>query len=499
MTAPDHPQPQVGSTVDRDWPSRPGFLLVLATGALLWIVAAVSRSLWIDEFHSLNHAGKPDFGEFLASVATDNHPPLAFALTRWARWLLGSSEVAMRSWSVLIGLAVLLPTARLARRLPDECGRRAAPWLVVLSSYSLMIFSEARMYGLMALAVLGLMSVVIETLQGRSRGWWAVAWCAIGLHSHYYFLQYGLVLAVVLVIALPFKPEWRRGTQRLVLPAVVGLLLFVPWGLTGFREQLAHDMPSGGSSGAYSNWMGFAQSLAHFLFINASVGGRWLTYGVALPGSVAAALVGGLGLVRLWRARRADAGLTFWLLVSVALLAPAWCLIFSKYMPRAGYNWRYIAGSCVPLLLILAAGIRWRPWPRAVLSGLLFTSLAIVAGVLAFSPGQEDYRGVIGHILQHAKENDALITRPMRRVDPENAPTGWEYYTERLAADPRSAGPVPVEYRLARWKPALEHDRVWVYIRYRFDEAVLEQLSHSYAKHEVIHFPPVMKLHLFSR
>lgn len=257
---------------------------VLVVGALLWTMAA-QRSLWNDEFHTLHHASAVTFSDFLASLETGNHPPLAFLLVRWSHASLGDSHLALRCWSVVVGLLVLAMTWRVARRLPDPEGRAVAPWLVVLSSFTLMIFSEARMYGLLALAVLGLLETLLATFEGKSRGWWAALWIPLGLYSHYYFWQYGLVLAVVVLGAAALRPDLRQGVLRLIVPALVGLALFLPWGLTGFRAQLTHDMPSGGTPGVYANLLGYCQGIAHLLFMNSSIGGSWVTLGIALPGT----------------------------------------------------------------------------------------------------------------------------------------------------------------------------------------------------------------------
>lgn len=484
---------------DRVPAPRGAFALALALGSTLFGLSIVFRSLWIDEFHALHHASARTLSDCLASVQTDNHPPLAFLITRGTRALFGDSAIALRCWSVAVGLSTIVLSWRFGRRLPSGTARGAAAILVGISSYTMMIFSEARMYGLLALSVLGLMTAIADTLEGRPRRAWIVLWVAVGLHSHYYFVHYGLVLAVVLIGGAVVRAPWRRGVLQLVIPAVIGLLLFLPWGLTGFRAQLAHEMPSGGSSGLYANWMGFCQSLAHFLFMNTSVGGDAVTYGLALPGSVAGALLGALGIWSLWRARGSDGGLTLVMLVAVGVLVPAWALVFTKLMPRAGYNWRYISGSCVPVLMIVACGVGPRAAWRRVLGGLLFVTCGGASLWIALTPGQEDYHGAIRHILRNARPGDAVVTRPMRTVHVDTAPTGWPYYL-RHADRPGTLAPgdEPVEYRLPFFHGAFEHDRIWVYIRYRFPAEALEEMAAAYDDHEVIKVGPVLTVHLFS-
>lgn len=494
----DEPEPGEQGAGFRGGPWFP-LAVALLGGLGLFGLSIVTRSLWIDEFHALHHASARSLADCLASVQTDNHPPLAFLLTRGTRAHFGDGAPALRCWSVAVGLLTILVAWRFGRRLPEGPARPAAALLVGISSYSMMIFSEVRMYGLLALSVLGLMSAIADTLEGRKRRAWIVFWVAVGMHSHYYFVHYGAVLALVLSVGAVVQRRWRPGVFQLVLPALIGLALFLPWGWTGFRAQLSHEMPSGGSSGLYANWMGFCQSLAHFLFMNTSVGGDFVTYGLALPGSLAGAVLGVLGLVRLWKARGEDHGLTLLLLVSVGILVPAWALAFSELMPRAGYNWRYISGSCVPILMVVACGMGSAPGWRRLLGGVLVTTCGGASLWIAFTPGQEDYHGAISHILQNARPGDAVVTRPMRTVHVDTAPTGWPYYL-RHGDRPATLGPgdEPVEYRLPYFHGALEHERVWLYIRYRFPAEALALIESRYAEHEVVEIGPVLTVHLFS-
>jgi hypothetical protein len=492
----------------------------LLVGAVLWIAGAMHRSLWIDEFHTLEHARGGNGLTVLGSLSSSNHPPLSFLLVSWSDRLFGDAPLALRWWSVLVGLATVVLTARVARRLPSAAARAAAPWLVVLSSYAFLIFTECRMYGLLALAVLGLTETVMSTLAGRSRGWWAALWIALGLHSHYYFVHFGFVIALATCSLAVLRPANRRGFARLLLPTAVGLLLFVPWGMTGFADQFGHNRDSGGSSGLYLNLNGFLQSIAHLLFQNASLGGDVVTYGVSLPGSFAAALLGLLGLFVWWRpaandlADRAPAegahgartaggvperGLSSTMLGVVGFAAPLWGFAFAATYARAGYNWRYIAGSCVPVLLLVAAGVGWRPLWRAAVSGVLFATMAVVTLVNVASPGQEDFRGCVSYIRDHAVPGDAVLLRPLREVNPEISPTGWEYYVDRVGA-PADA-PLPVAYRLGHYDEAIVHDRVWFFARYGFPAEVLEALSKDYPRHEVVQVGRVgvMAVHLFAR
>lgn len=482
--------------------SRTTLLAALLVAAVLWLVGGVARSLWIDELHSLQHARQPTLGAFFGSVAEDNHPPLAWLLVRGALALFGDGELAMRSWAIAIGLALVALTARTARFLPDATARAWAPWLVGLSSYTFMVATEARMYGLLALATLGLVDATLSSLRGERGAWYAAPWIAIGLHSHYYFVHDLVVLALAVLTLALVDPKWRPGTRRLLLPVLVGGLAFLPWAFTGFTQQLAHDLPSGGWSGRYATPEGYAQSIAHLFFMNTSVGGAWVSKWVALPGAALAFFVIVLGSKRLVETIEKRDAPTFTILVAVGLLVPLWALMVSLVYDRAGFNWRYVAGSLAPVMLLAASGLAWRSPLRAALSGGLVGAMAIATLTQVAEPGQEDYRGAVRLVVELAEPGDAIVTRPQHFVRPEEALTGWDYYAPRAAAEfGITEGDLPVEYRQEDVDAALAHDRVWVVMRHpnRYHPRVFEALIGAYPRHEIVEVGNVMKVHRFER
>ena len=338
------------------------FSAVLVTGVTLWSIGALRRSLWGDEFHSLHHVRGESLAELFAIVRTDNHPPLSFLLERLSVALLGESELALRLPSLASGVLFLFLLRRLGRW--SGAGETAPTlWLGVLSSFSFVIFTEARMYGLLAVSTLGLLVAVGSWLvEPHVRGrpprarWWVAVWIAAGLHSHYYFFHY-LAGTLVAVLFVAWRQERWRLAGQLLPPALVGVLAFVPWGAYGFVDQLGHELPAGGH---LAGWRALAESFAHLFFMNASLGGELATYAVALPGTALVAFLGVLGCVEMVRsARDSDGQRVLLVLVGVVGVGvPLWAFGVSAFVERATYGWRYIAGSAAPLFLLVAVGTR---------------------------------------------------------------------------------------------------------------------------------------------
>jgi len=277
-------------------------LLALGVAVALWSYGIQRRSLWLDEFHSLQHDRQPDLVSFFESVRSDNHPPLSFLLQRGSIGIFGESELALRLPALLTGIGLLLLTWHVGRRLPDLASRRYALWIVTFSSFCFDVFTEARMYGLLCLC-------------------------------HYYFFHSLFLSAVVVGVLALRNVEVRRRLAGFVVPVALGVLGFLPWAVWGFREQLHHGLPPGGN---YRGLNALAQSIGHLFYLNASAGGALLTYGVALPGTLAAAVFGALGLRRLWRAT--DQRLLLFVLLALGLGVPLWSHTVSVLYERASYG-----------------------------------------------------------------------------------------------------------------------------------------------------------------
>lgn len=469
--------------------SKRNLVALLLAALVLWTIGSVRKSLWGDEFHSLHHIRAGDWPAFFEAVRSDNHPPLSFLLERVSARLLGESELALRAPSILAGLLALFFVERLARALPERTSRRVAPWFALLSSYLFAISTEARMYALLALCVLGLLASALDWLRGSGSRWWVTLWVALGLHAHYYFLHDLFVLGLCTGVAALAWPRFRPRAAELLLPAALGGLLFLPWAVQGFFPQLFHELPPGGHLHGLAAW---AESLAHLAYWNASLGGGFVSYGVALPGALIVAFLGATGAWELARRRHARPLLLF--LMSIGIVAPLWSLCASLLLERASYGWPYIAGSAVPVLLLVAAGVSGSPARLVAGASALGTMLAVTL-VGAVWGGAEDYRGAVRFVLASAEPGDGVVAKPLWDPDPERSPTGWDYYLERLQPAPVGA---PAVIPFAELGLARHHPRVWVLVRDAHSPWVLATLRRRFERERTWRMGTRLELHLFS-
>jgi 4-amino-4-deoxy-L-arabinose transferase-like glycosyltransferase len=492
--SPQAPPPAPGTAAR---PAR-GLATLLVVAAALWLVGASRRSLWQDEFHSLHHVQRPDLPALLESVRSDNHPPLSFLLERGSAAAFGVDALPLRLPAVLVGLLFLARLRRLCRRLPDGLEGRAAslaPWLVLASSYVFVIFTEARMYALLALATLGLLEALVHAADPRDgerpSRWWVALWVFVGLHAHYYFLHQLALAGLLAGLWALREPGSRRALAGLLPPLVLGLLLFLPWGLYGFRHQLTHELPPGGSP---RGLMTLVQSIGHLFFWNASLGGPWLTRLVAWPGSVLAAVALLLGMRQLV-ARRAQAPGLAWFVLGFGLGLPLWGWCASLVLERSTYGWRYVAGAAAPVLLVAAVGFARRGLgvPRT----LLLLCMATVTAFNLVAGGQEDHRRLVAHVLEHARPGDVVLAKPPWEPDPLPEETSWRYYLDRTRPGPK--GHVPPQVLFTEWKDAREYERVWVWFRDPYSAWVEEALAKTFPFSLERPMGPGLTLHLFAR
>lgn len=480
---------------DRETPSSGArnlaLALVIALATLLRVWNGWLASLKLDDFHTLHHARAAGIQDFLRVLLQDNHPPLSFLLVKVCRALGGEAEMVLRLPSLAAGIGAVWLTWRMARRV-TLVPRTLATALVAVSSLHVDLASDVRMYALLALAVAGLLDALLDVLEEDRGVGRIVLWTVVGLHAHYHFL-YPLVLLAPAAWLL--APQRRRTLLR---GFGIAALLALPWYLLGFPVQLGHGLAPGGSRTSPAL---LAEGLFHLVFFNISVAGSgWRTLflgaGIVFWGLVAT------GIAAAWHGSRAARARTV-LLALAGLGAPLLSTLAALLSSRAGFEWRYLIGSVVPVAL-LAAGTG----PSGAM-GLVrlrtLTGIVIVATVLAAfnaqDPGEEDYRDAIAEVLAGSRPGDAVVAADRQpRLFPHSL--AWHYYAPRLAAGRPIPTTLPFDDAFVLTEPEalVEHPRVWCVLRSMNDGCVLlRQLRERYPREAKMVFGRAIWLHRFER
>ncbi|MEX0932041.1 MAG: glycosyltransferase family 39 protein, partial [Candidatus Saccharimonadales bacterium] len=106
---------------------------VLAASWTLQLINITRSSIWHDEGFTVMLIERFDFLEIIYRTGRDVHPPLHYLLLKpWAEFF-GSSELALRSFSVVFMLAAIATAFFVLRRLFGEATARMSSVFLVLA------------------------------------------------------------------------------------------------------------------------------------------------------------------------------------------------------------------------------------------------------------------------------------------------------------------------------------------------------------------------------
>ena len=388
-------------------------ILLLACSLRFYQLGA--QSLWNDEGTSVAVAQR-DLATIARDAANDIHPPLYYwLLSGWVR-LFGISETAVRSFSALLGVALVALTFALGRRLAGPWIGLAAAFLSAIDPFQVYYSQEARMYILLAVLTASTMLALVRVIQGAS---W-LPWIALilleaaGLYTHYSFVFVLLALNLAAVLWLVQAGRRARGLEQVlnwVLSQTAVILLYLPWLSTAVRQVTT--WPSPGRSTA------FFSALADTW--------RWLVFGPTVETSEAlfpllvAAILTAIGLWALGRHNRWSAGLlALWLGLPVFLM-------FSLGLYREAYL-KFLLVTTPALGLLMAGGltcespilsrnaqrsarITYYALRSAVYLLILLLPTARALHQLYADPSyaRDDYRSIAAYIQVTGRNGDAIL------------------------------------------------------------------------------------------
>jgi 4-amino-4-deoxy-L-arabinose transferase-like glycosyltransferase len=421
-----------------------------------------AQSFWNDEGNSARLSERT-IDLIIEGTASDIHPPGYYLLLHWWRALFGHSEFALRALSAVAGLALVLFTYLLGRRLFGTASGLVAAFLGAISPFAIYYSQEARMYALLAalaaastyllVRILSLQSPVSHSQASESANWRTmffagtyVLTAAAGLYTQYAFpfvlLVHNLVFVVWwLFVARRATGRWRRLAIWAAVQAAV-VLVYLPWLPIGIRSVTS--WPSAGQT--YK----LGPALLNVV--------RWLAVGPTLPleeAWVGLAGMGALLLAGLWPHRKKDrfgvAVLALYLLLPIALIfaldlyKEAWLKFLIVVLPPfhvlaahgigslarfVGKGWRMENGRLQLLSLQSLVSVL----PIGLIALATLPSLRNLYWNPAYA--RDDYRQIAADISATAPAGSSIIL---------NAPNQWEVFTYYYPD--RDVYPVP--YRLS--------------------------------------------------
>ena len=376
---------------------------LLAALALVLRLALVDRqSLWVDEIfslaiatgHSLEHPAAmadPALGDFVeprdpvpaATLMTylqhdetpaglrrvvravrlsDTSPPLYYLLLNvWTR-VVGTSDRALKLFSVLASIACVFFLWQIGMAVGGIEVARIATILFVVAPASLYYATEGRMYALLWLAILAHVTLTFEATRGRwTLGWSASA--AIGLMTHYFF-------AFVWAATVAWAFLVSRDRRRIALAIAATAAAVAPWYVAA-PEMTSDWRITAGWLDGLSTRAGIAMAPARLAWSWVSGEGSW---GRSVWGEVVIAVATGVALISAGRSIlsggvRSPAVLVLAWAVTCVLGLIAFDLALGTHTSTSR---RYALGGTPAAFLLVAFGLsRLAPTRRRALLLLL--------------------------------------------------------------------------------------------------------------------------------
>src|SRR3989344_8667485 len=121
-------------------------ILILLVGLILRLIN-LNQSLWLDEAINAVFVRSLDLKSLIFNYSlSDFHPPLYHILMKGWVVLFGSSEIALRMPSVILGVASIYVIYKIAKKLFDEKTALISATLLATAPLHIYYSQEARMY-----------------------------------------------------------------------------------------------------------------------------------------------------------------------------------------------------------------------------------------------------------------------------------------------------------------------------------------------------------------
>ncbi|OGD91428.1 hypothetical protein A3D81_01355 [Candidatus Curtissbacteria bacterium RIFCSPHIGHO2_02_FULL_40_17] len=383
-------------------------IVVILVVSLILRLISINQSLWLDEGINVNVARNLNVKSLIFDYSlSDFHPPLFHVLLRGWILLFGSSEIAVRSLSVILAVATIFVIYLIARKLFENKTALISATLLATSPLHIYYSQEARMY--MLAAFLASLSVYffISLFKKDNIWYWTgfIVSTALMLYSDY--LPYLLIPAYIIYLLLVRK-KIEASTVKAFIPSfIIIALLTAPW-LYLFPKQLNIGLSAAAASPAWAQVVGSPQAKNLLLvFVKFVIGRISLDNNLIYAFSFApiAVYVTSLFVLSLFRISYLRSFLWFWFLLPILS-----AFILSFFVPVFSYfRFIYILGAFYIILASAINTINWTPLVRFLLGIFLIINLVSTGIYFAYPKFQrENWRDATNFVVS-SSNNKTLI------------------------------------------------------------------------------------------
>ncbi len=390
----------------------------------LRVVSINSQSFWYDEASSASLIQHSFEDLYFGNQKDHGHPPLYLLLLKCWSMAFGSSEVALRSLSILFSFLAIPLLASLGRAIVSPFVGVVAALLFAISSLQIELSTEARPYALLHFLVIANAWLLLRWVKGHSN--LSLLFYSLTLYfclfTHYFSFLLPPLHFILLFFILRDSSVRRRNW---ILAFLFAGLLWLPWA-PAFVAQLTTP---GALRGMDKSW--------YFQFLGTPVAfalGRTLAWRDAADWMLALAESFSIliffypafeGLKAFKRDRFSQFFLGGWALAPI--LVPLAMVLLAKPI----YSHRYGTIGLPAWFLLVAVGLGVLP---KKMRASLFAALVVSAGAAFYmyytTPIRDDWRSASKYILETSKAEELLV------FDSESDIVAFNFYSEKAGASP---------------------------------------------------------------
>lgn len=392
--------------------------------ALILRFIGLDQSLWLDEGINVSFARSLSYHDLALNYSLgDFHPPLYHLILKAWITIFGSSEISIRTPSVIFGIGVVFITYLIAKKLFNNKTGLIAAILVATAPLHIYYSQEARMYMLAAFFASLSLYFFVSLLQKDKLIYWIGFICSSALMLYCDYLPYLLIPTYFLYLAI-FRKKFPMGTIRSFVPAfLLVFLLILPW-LLILPKQLQTGLSAKAASPAWSNVVGSAdpKDLA-LTFVKFSIGrisnDNNLIYALLfLPVGIYFSILFLISTLRLTTTR---SFLWFYLLLPILF-----AYIISFFIPVFSYfRLVFVLPAFYILLASAISNLNWTLPTRMFLAAALAINLTctfIYYSNVKFQ--REDWKSATGYVKANATDKTIVLFESTYTVGP------FDYYND---------------------------------------------------------------------
>ncbi len=332
------------------------FVAIIIGFTAFSIATIGNSSIWFDEAFGA-YMIKFNFAEIFKFTGLDVHPPLYYWLLKLWGMVFGTSDVELRSMSVLFAVIAIIFAYLLVRKMFGQKAALISSALVMLSPIFIRYAQEMRMYTMVAAIGMSATYVLYLIREKSSRRLWVVygVLIALGMWTHYFTALIWLGHWVWRAIETHQKDTkaWKKAffTRQWVLVHAFAIALYLPW-IPKLISQVLNVQVNGFWIPPISPVTVPSYLSTVFVYQTASMTAPWLTVLLAVM------LACGVYMVqKVYRAMKRRDRMYYRLLI-IGAVAPVALLIAISLPPlRSTFIDRYVLFSAIMLVIVFGVAV----------------------------------------------------------------------------------------------------------------------------------------------